>query len=92
MIGDRGMTIQSGINTAQYKNSPSSMRTTAAKGDKEISKITTGQKTNKGVEAESTSDNSKMLMQKAGSLNTNSNNIKEMDALSAMSELENFNI
>ncbi|MBR5649657.1 hypothetical protein [Pseudobutyrivibrio sp.] len=85
------MTIQSGINTAQYKNSFNQMNTVEAKHSKATREISTGKEISKGAEdsAASTFMNNK---NESSSLNTNSNAIKQIDALSLMSELENFNI
>ena len=86
------MTIKSGINAAQYKDSLNQMKTTEAKQVKESKKLTTGKQVKAKTEVKTTSDNLKKPIEEADRLNTNSNSIKEMDALSAMSELENFDI
>ena len=86
------MTIKSGINTAQYKDSLNQMKTTEAKRTKESRKLTTAKKVKADSEERIASDNFKKPMKEVGRLNTNSNSIKEMDALSVISELENFDI
>ena len=86
------MTIKSGINAAQYKDSLNQMKTTEAERTKESRKLATGKQVKADSEERIASDNFKKPMKEAFRLNTNSNSIKEMDALSAMSELENFDI
>ena len=91
-IGERGMIIKSGINVAQYQESLKQMKTTEAKRTKESRKLTTSKQVKAETKEKTTSDSLKKPIKEAGRLNTNSNSIKEIDALSAMSELENFDI
>ncbi len=86
------MTIKSGINVAQYKDSLNQMKTTEAKQAKESRKLTTSKQVKAETGVKTTQDNFKNPMKESSSLNTNSNSIKEIDAISAMSELENFDI